>query len=408
LAIFRGWFIMSGFCEYLTCFVRFGRVKMGPRWVQVLLVLLSEHWSAHRSVQIRFLQLQIELLRDKLPGNRVILSPEERMRLLRAGAAMNHHVHDVIGIVSVKTYQQWLREQAAGRQPGRVGRPRKITESLRELILRLAKENVGWGVRRVVGELQKLAITRSRSSVRRVLVDEGMLPDPGRHAPKGVVTPWRSFVAAHMNSMVACDFFCKKVWTPMGVKLAFVLIFVHLSSRKVFATPGTFHSTGLWMQQQARNIQMWAQDNDINVQFLIHDWDAKFTEAFDDAFKQTEPNHGGVVKTPFLAPIANCYAESWIGSFKRECLNHLFCFSLGQLDHITQTYVRYHNTLRPHQGLGNIPIPVHIQSQTGTPPPPPEAPPDAVPPPAEPVTIGQIQRQQWLGGLLRHYHRKAA
>lgn len=73
-----------------------------------------------------------------------------------------------MGIVSVKTYQQWLRDQVAGKSP----RP-------------------------------------SRSSIRRVLVDEGILPDPGRHAPKGVVTPWRTFVAAHVSTMVACDFFCK-------------------------------------------------------------------------------------------------------------------------------------------------------------------------------------------------------
>ena len=115
-------------------------------------------------------------------------------------------MHEVIGIVSVKTYQQWLRDQAAGKRPRRVGRPR-LTPSLRDLIARMARENVSWGMRRIVGELRKLALTPSRSSIRRVLVDEGLLPDPGRHAPKGVVTPWRTFVAAHVNTMVACDFF---------------------------------------------------------------------------------------------------------------------------------------------------------------------------------------------------------
>ena len=66
----------------------------------------------------------------------------------------------------------------------------------------MANENVGWGVRRIVGELKKLAVRSSRSSVRRVLVDEKILPDPDRHASKGVVTPWRKFLAVHVNVIV--------------------------------------------------------------------------------------------------------------------------------------------------------------------------------------------------------------
>ena len=132
------------------------------------------------------------------------------------------------------------------------------------------------------------------------------LPDPGRHAPKGVVTPWRTFVAAHANTLVACDFFCKTVWTPMGKRMAFVLAFIHLESRRVFVSSATFNPTDPWMQLQARNVLMWAEDNNIDIQFLIHDRDAKFSEAFDQSFKCEE---GCVVKTPYLAPIANCYAE---------------------------------------------------------------------------------------------------
>lgn len=105
------------------------------------------------------------------------------------------------------------------------------------------------------------------------------------------------------------------------------------------------------------------------------------------------PN-GGIVRTPFLAPIANCYAESWISSFRRECLNHLFCFSLGHLDHVNQTYAAYHNTVRPHQGSGNIPISEHIQ-----------CPASSIPPTGPPLA-GQIKHQQWLCGLLKHYYRK--
>ena len=130
--------------------------------------------------------------------------------MLQAGKELDHRVHDVIGLVNVKTYQRWLREEKAGKEPGRVGRP-KMSQELRDLIIRMAKENVGWGVRKVLGELRKLKFKISRSTIRRVLVDEEILPDPNRHAPKGVVTPLRAFIAGHVETMVATDFFCKNI-----------------------------------------------------------------------------------------------------------------------------------------------------------------------------------------------------
>ncbi len=184
---------------------------MVPAWLIPVFVMLQEAWSARRSRQIRFLKLQVELLRQKAPGNRVILLPEDRQRLLGLGSQLGHRVDDLIGIVSVKTYKRWLREQQGGQVPGRVGRRRVVPPSLRALIVRMAKENTGWGVRRIVGELRKLGLVPSRSTVRRVMIDEGLQPDPDRRAPKGVMTPWRLFVDAHLNTMVACDLFCKSV-----------------------------------------------------------------------------------------------------------------------------------------------------------------------------------------------------
>ena len=81
-----------------------------------------------------------------------------------------------------------------------------------------------------------------------MLKEEKILPDPNRHAPKGVDTPWRKFVAIHMNVMAACDFFTTCVLTPLGKKMAYVPAFIHLGSRKVFLSPGTFHPTGEWMR----------------------------------------------------------------------------------------------------------------------------------------------------------------
>ena len=96
--------------------------------------------------------------------------------------------------------------------------------------------------------------------------------------------------------------------------------------------------------------------------------------------------------TPPGAPIANCFIESWIGSLKRECLNAFLCFALGHLDHIVQTYALYHNEFRPHQGLGNRPIGVQE-----------EAPLNSVG-----SRVHAVRCRQWLGGLLKHYDRRAA
>ena len=175
-----------------------------------------------------------------------------------------------------------------------------------------------------MGELRKLALTPSRSSVRRVLVDDGVLPDPERRAPKGVTTPWRTFVDMHINTMVACDFFCKNVWTPIGKRVAYGLMFIHLDSRKVFVSPSTYHPTEDWVEQQARNVAMWLEDERLDARFIVHDRDTKFTESFNHILKLAGME---TIRTPFEAPIANCYAESWIASLKRECLNHFFCSS---------------------------------------------------------------------------------
>ena len=134
---------------------------------------------------------------------------------------------------------------------------------------------------------------------------------------------------------------------------------------------------------------MWAEDEDIDLRFLIHDRDTKFTEDFDSYFGRSD---GGAVRTPRQSPIANCYIESWIGSLKRECLNQFLCFGLRQLDYIAQIYASYYNRYRPHQSLDNEPLAGNRTwvKHGGK------------------INAGEIHSKHWLGGLLKHYYRKAA
>jgi len=77
---------------------------MVPKWLMALLLLLREAWSARRDAHIRLLKLQVELLKDRLPGNRVVVDPVERRRLMKIGAEIDHAVEDTLGIVNIKTY----------------------------------------------------------------------------------------------------------------------------------------------------------------------------------------------------------------------------------------------------------------------------------------------------------------
>jgi len=318
------------------------------RWFYVLVHLLHEAGAARRDARIRFLKAQVEILRRKLGGNRVVPSPEDRAALLAIGLELDHRVSDIVGIVAPRTYSRWVFEQREGRRPKPAGRP-KVVQPVRDIIVRLAKENAGWGYRRIVGELRKLRLRLGRSSVRNILKQEGLTPSPRRRG-RAEETTWRKFIRLHMNTLVACDFFTKSVITPLGAHLAWYMAFIHVGTRKVFLSPPTYHPDEQWVQQQGRNLLMWLDDNKLEARFIIHDRDKKFSFAW-----QRMLFRAGVrrVRTPLLAPDANAFVESWIGSLKRECLNHFLCFSLGHLDHVAQEYVRFYNAHRPHSAVGN-------------------------------------------------------
>ncbi len=196
-----------------------------------------------------------------------------------------------------------------------------------------------------------------------------------------------------MNTLTACDFFTKNVITPLGVRVAYCLAFIHVGTRKVFLSPPTYHPHEQCVQQQGRNLLMWLDDQQLEARFLIHDRDSKFSTAFRELFRSA-----GVrpLKTPKLAPDANAFCEAWIGAYKREALDYFLCFGLDHLDHIGQEYTRFFNEHRPHQGLGNRTVPVAAAGPLEEP-----AVDDA-------LQLDRVGCRQFLGGLLRHYYRRAA
>ena len=148
-------------------------------------------------------------------------------------------------------------------------------------------------------------------------------------------------------------------------------------------SPTTPHPTDEWVTQQARNFVMEAQDQGLEVCHLIHDWDTKYTERFDQLLKSedVEVHRLGPVK-----PNLNAFAERFVQTLQQEALDHFVVLGEKHLNHIASEYLVHYHEERPHQALGN-------------------APPLKRPPPNQ---SGDVVCRQRLGGLLRHYHRQAA
>ncbi len=137
---------------------------------------------------------------------------------------------------------------------------RRIGSEVRELVVRLARENPSWGYQRIVGELRKLGVSVSASSVHNILVKAGLPPAPRRHSQS-----WRGFLRAHGESILACDFFTVDT---VCLQRLYVLVFLSVGSRRVEYLACTSKPNTAWMLQQARNLVMELDDHGRHVRFL--------------------------------------------------------------------------------------------------------------------------------------------
>ena len=173
----------------------------------------------------------------------------------------------------------------------KAGRP-PLERSLRELILRLARENPHWGYKRIVGELKGLDISVSATSVRKVLLEAGLQP-----APERMRSSWRGFLRAQAASLLACDFLTVET---AFLQRIYVLFFISLATRRIEYVACTANPDGDWVAQQARNLVMQMGEQQ-PFRFLVHDRDSKFSHGFDEVFR-TEGIR--VIRTPVQAPNA--------------------------------------------------------------------------------------------------------
>src|SRR3984893_18490242 len=355
------------------------------QWVR-LLGYVTGSCNQELLLQNEYLAAENRILRAKLPS-RLRLSDPERATLAEIGKRLGRKaLREVACVANPDTIRSWYRKLIARKFNGSKhrqypGRPR-IQPELEALVVRMARENSGWGYDRIVGAMANLGHRIFDQTVGNSLRRHGIAPAPKRSR----TTSWRDFIAAHMDVLAGADFFTVDVLTWRGLVTYYVLFFIHLESRRVSVAGITRHPDQEWMEQIGRCATQETWGYLRSCRYVLHDRDTKFCASFRSALAS-----GGVktIPLPAQSPNLNAFAERWVRSVKQECLSKLILFGEGQLSRVLTEYSRHYHSERNHQGKGNkllLPRPA----------------------PPESLRAGTIRCRQRLGGLLKYYHVEAA
>jgi putative transposase len=341
----------------------------------ILRLLGGSHDDESKDLELFVLRHQLRVLRRK--AGRPRLTAIDRVLLAAVSRVLPRDRWGAF-LVTPQTLLRWHRElmrrKWTFRRRGKAGRP-PIDAEVRDLIVRLAKENPRWGCIRISGELRSLGIRVGATTVRRLLRAHGLGPAPRRSGPT-----WSEFLRAQAHGILACDFLTVET---IRLKTLYVLFFIELRTRRVHVVGATARPDSAWVTQQARNLAM--DLNGHRIRFLIRDNDAKFTASFDEVFRTEGAD---VIRTPIRAPRANAYAERWVSTVRAECLDWVIVRGSRHLEWLLRTYARHYNQHRPHRGLAlDVPEPQK---------------------PSTPARARDVRRRDVLGGLIHEYLGPAA
>ena len=284
-------------------------------------------------------------------------------------------------LVTPATLLRWHRNLIARRwtyPARRPGRP-PVTAEVRELVLRVARDNSTWGCRRIQGELAGLGYRLAPSTIWTVLTRSGAGPAPRRDGPT-----WTQFLTAQAKGILACDFLHVDT---IGLTRIYVLFLMEIATRRVHLLGATTNPTGEWVAQQARNVMVEMGERGNRFRFLIRDRDAKYTAVFDTVF-QSEGIE--VLLTPPQAPRANAFAERWVRTVRRECLDRILIYNSRHLLAVLGEYLAHYNGHRAHQGRRQRP---------------PNR--DTLPTPVTDLDAVRVRRRKVVHGLINEYEQAA-
>jgi putative transposase len=343
------------------------------------LVVLRRRSEREKEIEILLLRHQLRVLERQVA--RPQLTQADRALLTALSRLLPRRAWKRSLFVTPGTLLRWHRELVARRWAyphRRPGRP-ATTAEIRELVVRLARENPAWGYRRIQGEMVGLGVKLAASTVWAILKEAGIEPAPNRQSMS-----WAEFLRAQAANIVECDFLTVDT---LFLKRFYVLFFIELATRRVHLAGITTNPDGAWVTQQARNLLMRLEDDDVHPRFLVRDRDSKFTRDFDEVFR-SEGIH--VIKAPVRAPRARAHAERWVGSVRRECLDRILILGRRHLELVMKTYALHYNEHRPHRTLRQR-APLGERSPTDE---------QAT---ANVINLDRVRRRDLLGGLIHEY-----
>ena len=226
-----------------------------------------------------------------------------------------------------RLYWTWVSRarRGGGRKP--------VSKEVRALLFRMVAENSTWGAPRIHGELLKLGFHLSERSVSRWVRRAPRDPDPARR--------WLTFLRNHRKAIAAMDFFTVPTLT-FGVLYCFFVI--GHDRRKILCFNVPRNPNALWVAQQLREAWVFRQPH----RFLLFDRDSKFGA---DVVSAVRDIGSQPTRTAFRSPWQNGVAERWVGSCRRDLLDHVIVLNERHLKRLMAEYVGYYHEDRTHLGL---------------------------------------------------------
>jgi len=337
---------------------------------------LSRREEAWKTAEILILRHQLAVLQRRQPHRPKLNWADRALIATLLSVIPKARRHGLLLLVTPDTILRWHRDIAGRRwaarsMRGKTGRP-ATRRNIQALVRRLARENPGWGYRRIHGEMAGLGVKVAASTVWEILKASGI--DPARrNGPT-----WSQFLRSQAGAILASDFFAADL---LDGTQAYALAVIEHASRRIRILGVTQHPTGEWTAQQARNLLMDLGEQAHRVKFMIRDRGSNFTTAFDAVLADAGIR---TVLCNVRTPRMNAIAERWIGGCRRELLDRTLVWNQAHLRRILRAYETHHNQHRPHRSL-------HAAAP--------------LKPLPEPVDLGQyrVRKQACAGGLINEY-----